>query len=69
MRCADLATVNWQQLRALTVLWPFLPEQCRIITYLGNLQVRVGAAKHQQAATAFNALLPSVLDRTFRREL
>lgn len=47
---------------------PPLPEQHQIITYLNGLVVKVDALKRLQAATVteFDALLSSILDRTFK---
>jgi len=52
---------------------PVLPleKQRRIVTYLDNLQAKVGALKKLQAETAeeLDALLPSILDKAFKVEL
>lgn len=48
-----------------------LSQQRRIVAYLDNLQAKVEAVKHHQAATAarLDALLPSILDKAFKGEL
>ena len=48
-----------------------LAEQLRAVAYLDDLQARVDALKRLQAETAdaVDALLPSVLDKTFSGEL
>jgi restriction endonuclease S subunit len=58
-------------LESITIPIPPLSEQHRIIVYLDNLQAKVEAVKHHQAATAgrLESLLPSILDRAFRGEL
>jgi type I restriction enzyme S subunit len=50
---------------------PSLPEQCRIVTYLDDLQAKVDALKKLQSETAAElaALLPSILDKAFKGEL
>jgi type I restriction enzyme S subunit len=48
-----------------------LPEQCRVVAELDALHTQVDALKKLQAETAaeLEALLPSILDKAFRREL
>ena len=45
--------------------------RARIVAELDTLQAEVGALKRLQAETAaeLNALLPSILDKAFKREL
>jgi type I restriction enzyme S subunit len=58
-------------LKTIPLPLPPLPEQQRIVVYLGGLQAKVDAVRRLQAETAveLEALLPSVLDRAFRGEL
>jgi type I restriction enzyme S subunit len=58
-------------MRKLRIPVPSLSEQHHIVAYLDNLQAKVEAVKHHQAATAarLESLLPSILDRAFRGEL
>jgi len=46
-------------------------EQCRIVAYLDTLQAKIDHLKHLQAQTQteLDALLPSILDKAFKREL
>lgn len=48
-----------------------LPEQCRIVAYLDELQAKVDALRRLQAETGaeMDALLAAVLDRAFKEEL
>jgi type I restriction enzyme S subunit len=48
-----------------------LPEQCRIVAYLDELQAKVDALRRLQAETGaeMDALLPAVLDKAFKGEL
>jgi type I restriction enzyme S subunit len=48
-----------------------LPEQCRIVAYLDELQAKVEALRRLQAETGaeMDALLPAVLDKAFKGEL
>jgi type I restriction enzyme S subunit len=50
---------------------PPLPDQRRIVEYVDGLQAKVDRLKELQAATAaeLDALLPSILDKAFKREL
>jgi type I restriction enzyme S subunit len=50
---------------------PHLPEQRRIVVYLDELQTKVAMLRRLQTETAaeLDALLPSVLDKAFKREL
>ena len=65
------ANVNAQKLKALPIALPSLPEQCRIVAYLDDLQAKVDALKALQANSAaeLDALLPSILDKAFKGEL
>jgi len=65
------ANVNSIKLKDLPILLPPIEEQRRIVAYLDDLQARVNSLKHLQTDTAaeFDALLPSVLDKAFKREL
>jgi type I restriction enzyme S subunit len=53
--------------RALSLPFPPLPEQRRIVAELNALHAKVDALKRAQAETAaeLDALLPSILDRAF----
>jgi len=59
------------KLKTMRIPIPSLPEQCRIVAYLDELQAKADALKQIQAETAagLDALLPAVLDRAFRGEL
>jgi type I restriction enzyme S subunit len=48
-----------------------ITEQCQIVAYLDNLQEKTNALRALQAATSaeLDALMPSILDKTFRGEL
>ncbi len=63
--------VNGKKLASIRV--PIAPseEQDRIVAHLDNLQAKVDAVKRLQVETAaeLDALLPSILDRAFKREL
>lgn len=50
---------------------PPLPEQCRIVAYLDELQIKVDTIKRlrEQAIQELDALLPSILDKAFKGEL
>lgn len=65
------ANINTKKLRALPLLLPSLGEQGRIVAGLDDLQRKQDVLKGLQAETAaeLDALLPSLLDRTFRGEL
>jgi type I restriction enzyme S subunit len=58
-------------LRSAEIPVPPLPEQHRIVAELDALQTEVDALKHLQTETAveLDALLPSILDKAFKREL
>jgi hypothetical protein len=47
-----------------------LPEQRRIVAYLDELQAKVDSLKtlQTQSAAELDALLPSILDKAFKRE-
>jgi hypothetical protein len=63
--------LNLTNIRALSLPFPPLPEQRRIVAELDALQAEVDALKHLQAETAteLDALLPAILDRAFKGEL
>jgi type I restriction enzyme S subunit len=48
-----------------------LDEQQRIVAYLDGLQVKVNALRESQSASGeeLSALMPSVLDKSFKGEL
>jgi type I restriction enzyme S subunit len=52
-------------------MFPPLPEQHRIVTYLDALQAKVDTLKQLQAETQaeLDSLLPSILDKAFKGEL
>jgi len=62
---------NGEKLANLLVPIPPLPEQCRIVAYLDDIQAKVDALKSQQAQSTaqLDALLPSILDKAFKGEL
>ncbi len=63
--------ISLGDLRNIVLRLPSLDEQRRVVAYLDDLQVKVGALKHLQAETAaeLDAMLPSILDRAFKGEL
>lgn len=63
--------LNLSNIRALSLPFPPLAEQCRVVAELDALQAEVDALKRFQAETAveLEALLPAVLDKAFRGEL
>jgi len=67
------AQPNWTgtMIKNLPLAVPSLPEQRRIVAELDALQAEVDSLKRLQAETAaeLDALLPAVLDRTFKGEL
>jgi type I restriction enzyme S subunit len=65
------ANVNATKLKALPIVLPSLEEQCRIVTYLNELEAKVDRLKGLQIQTAveLDALLPSILDKAFKGEL
>ncbi len=65
------ANVNATKLKALPIVLPSLPEQCRIVAYLDGLQAKVEMLKQvgAQASSELAALLPSILDKSFKGEL
>jgi type I restriction enzyme S subunit len=65
------ANVNATKLKALPIVLPSLPEQCRIVAYLDGLQAKVEMLKQvgAQTSTELAALLPSILDKAFKGEL
>lgn len=62
----NLANIRW-----LSLPFPPLPEQRRIVAELDALQAEVDALKRLQSETAaeLDALLPAILDRAFKGEL
>ncbi|MBP5974037.1 restriction endonuclease subunit S [Brasilonema sp. CT11] len=50
---------------------PPIPEQCRIVAYLDELQAKVNTMKRhrEEAMKELDALLPSILDKAFKGEL
>ncbi len=68
---------NIQKINQQVILnYPFpdgmgLPEQCRIVTSLDDLQTKVDALKSLQSETAreLDALLPSILNKAFKEQL
>jgi type I restriction enzyme S subunit len=65
------ANVNATKLKALPIVLPSLPEQCRIVVYLDGLQAKIEMLKQVGAQTSSElaALLPSILDKAFKGEL
>ena len=65
------ANVNATKLKALPIVLPSLPEQCRIVAYLDGLQAKVEMLKQvgAQTSTELAALLPSILEKAFKGEL
>jgi type I restriction enzyme S subunit len=63
--------LNLTNIRALSLPFPPLREQHRIVAQLDALQAEVDALKRLQAETASElaALLPAILDRAFKGEL
>jgi type I restriction enzyme S subunit len=63
--------LNLTNIRSLSLPFPRLPEQRRIVSELDALQGEVDALKRLQAETAaeLDALVPAVLDRAFKGEL
>jgi len=63
--------LNLSNIRSLSLPFPPLPEQRRIVAELDALQAQVDELKHLQTETAaeLDALLPSILDRAFNSEL
>ncbi len=64
-------TVPLRAIKELPIPIPPLAEQCRIVTYLDNLQAKVDSLKHLQFETAveLDAMLSSILDKVFKGEL
>jgi type I restriction enzyme S subunit len=71
MTATTVPGIGRKEVEALQVPLPPLHEQRRIVAELDALQAQVDALKRQQAETAteLDALLPSILDRTFKGEL
>jgi len=63
--------LNLSNVRSLSLPFPTLPEQRRIVAYLDGWQARVDALKRLQIETAveLEAILPSILDRAFKGDL
>ena len=63
--------LNLGNIRSLSLPFPPLPEQRRIVAELDALQAEVDRLKALQVATAaeLDALLPAILDRAFKGEL
>jgi type I restriction enzyme S subunit len=63
--------VNQGHISSTLIPVPPLPEQRRIVVYLGGLQAKVDALKKLQSETAAElaALLPSILDKAFKGEM
>lgn len=63
--------LNLSNIRMLSLPFPPLPEQRRIVSELNALQVNVNALKRLQAEAAaeLDALMPSILSRAFKGEL
>jgi type I restriction enzyme S subunit len=63
--------LNLANIRSLSLPFPPLPEQRRIVAELDALQAEVDALKRLQAETAaeLGALLPAILDKAFKGEL
>ncbi len=63
--------LNTGMVKSLAFPQPSFDEQCRIITYLDDLQAKVDSLKALQAQSAaeLDALLPSILDKAFKGEL
>jgi len=63
--------LNLTNIRSLSLPFPPLPEQRRIVAELDALQAEVDALKRLQAETATElaALLPAILDKAFKGEL
>lgn len=66
-----LTELNVADLRRVPVPVPPIPEQRRIVAYLGDLQAKVATLTTLQEKTAaeLDALLPSILDKAFKGEL
>ncbi len=63
--------LNLSNIRSLSLPFPRLPEQRRIVAELDALQAEVDGLKRLQAETSaeLDALLPAILDRAFKGEL
>jgi len=63
--------ISQKMIRETEIALPPLPEQRRIVAYLDVLQAKVDTLRRLQAETGaeMDALLPAVLDRTFKGEL
>jgi len=71
-RSAEIGTaqpaLSGQRVRKMPIPLPLVEEQHRIVAYLNTLQAKVDTLKDLQAQTAdeLNAMLPSILDKTFK---
>jgi len=63
--------VSQKKINPLTIPVPPVAEQQRIVGELDALQAKISSLRHMQAQTAaeIDALLPSILDKTFKGEL
>ncbi len=64
-------SLNITKIKAIEIPVPPLDEQRRIVAYLDGLQVKVNAVRELQSASGeeLSALMPSILDKAFKREL
>jgi type I restriction enzyme S subunit len=63
--------LNLNNIRAIELPIPDLPEQVRIVDHLNRVEARVNAldALREETDLELSALLPAILDRAFRGEL
>ncbi len=63
--------ISQKMIRETEISIPPLPEQCRIVAYLEELQAKVDAFRRLQAETGaeLDALMPTVLDKAFKGEM
>ena len=66
-----LTELNLNDLRAVPVPVPPLPEQHRIVAYLDDLRAKTNMlnALQNETSAELDALMPSILDKAFRGEL